>query len=150
MKHYALFLIGALCLTACSESHHVRDEQVEECANAFAEAYFNYDFMEARERVAPESEKWLRFAASSMTQEDIDMLNAKSVMATTTVNGITTVNDTTAIAVVEVKDFLQKDSIGKTGSIVDEATFALTVIKRNKKYFVRMEGLPRSERQNRD
>ena len=150
MKYYALFLTGALCLTACSESHHVLDEQVEKCANAFAEAYFNYEFMEARERVTPESEKWLRFAASNMTQEDIDMLNAKSVPATTAVNDITTVDDTTAIAVVEVKDFLQKDSIGKAGSIVDEATFALTVVKRDKEYFVRMEGLPRSERQNLD
>ena len=140
-----------LCaLTGCYDNEADPNAEIKECVIDFAEAYFNYEFMEARERVTPESEKWLRFAASNMTQEDIDMLNAKSVPATTAVNDITTVDDTTAIAVVEVKDFLQKDSIGKAGSIVDEATFALTVIKRNKKYFVRMEGLPRSERQNRD
>jgi predicted lipid-binding transport protein (Tim44 family) len=150
MKYYAFFIIALMGLTACTEMHSAHNERVEKCANAFAEAYFNYDFMAARELVTPESEKWLRFAASNMTQEDIDMLNASSVAATTEVSDITTVDDSTAIATIKVKDFLQKDSIGRAGKMVDEAQFELTVIKRDKQYFVRMEGLPRSEKQSRD
>ena len=150
MKYSALLLTCLLGFVACNETPSTKDKKVENCARAFAEAYFNYDFLAAKELVTPESEKWLRFAASSITEEDVAQLNSMEQGAQAEVQDITLVDDSTSIAVVEVKEFLQKDSIGKAATIVDNAQFELVVLKREKKYYVRMEGLPRSERQSRD
>ena len=117
---------------------------------AFAEAYFNYDFKKAQRWVTPESVKWLQFAASNVSQEDIDLINEQEDEATVEVAEFEYVNDSVSVVTVEVQSFLQKDSIGKAGSMTDQAPFRLTVVERDGKPRVRMEGLPRSERQSRD
>ena len=58
----------------CYETEKDPDAKVLSNVTAFAEAYFNYDFEKAKRMVTPESEKWLRFIASNITQEDIDLV----------------------------------------------------------------------------
>ena len=143
-------LIAATLLTAaCTERQTPPDTQAADRAKGFAEAYFNYDFKTALPMATPESLRWLQFAASNITQQDVDQLNAQQALATADITGLEWTDDTTATVTVAVGNYLQKDSIGRPMRLVDEAEFLLTVVERQGQYLVRMEGLPRSERQSR-
>ena len=139
-----------LALLGCHEAETAPEEKVMVQAAAFADAYFNYDFDRARKMVTPESEKWLRFAASNVTQEDVDLLNAQEENATVEAEDYERWNDSTLVVTVTVRNFLKKDSLGKEGVMTDEAQFRLTAVEHEGDFLIRMEGLPRSERQSLD
>lgn len=150
MKRFVLFALGLLLCIGCEQSEKDLDAEVLERVAAFAEAYFNYDFEKALKMVTPDSEKWLRFAASNVTQEDVDLLNAQEGVATVDAEGYERLNDSTLAVRLTVRDFLTKDSLGAAGRIEAEGQFRFVAIRQDKSFLVRMEGLPRSERQSRD
>ena len=150
MKKCMFFVAAVLATASCQETPAQMDEEAGRKATAFATAYFNYDFKKALETVTPESEKWLRFAASNVTQEVVDALNARNGEATVEIADMYRTDDSTMTVNVVVGNFLLQDSIGQGGRNVEEALFRLTVVKRDGKSYVRMEGLPRSEKQSRD
>ena len=150
MRKNVFLMVCLYALSGCIDNEADPNAKIKECAIDFAEAYFNYDFKKAQRWVTPESVKWLQFAASNVSQEDIDLINEQEDEATVEVAEFEYVNDSVSVVTVEVQSFLQKDSIGKAGSMTDQATFRLTVVERDGKPRVRMEGLPRSERQSRD
>ena len=151
MKKYAIVTVLMQILAACSTNYSdFEDDSAMQLAKDFANAYFNCNYQEALDYVTPESEKWLRFAASNITQEDIELLNAKEEGAEISTDDIMRINDTTAIVSLSVRNFLLKDSIGRPGHIEDEGTYQLAIIYHNKKCRIRMEGLPRNERQSHD
>ena len=150
MKKTSFLALGILLLTSCVEQEPVPNAEARNRVQAFAEAYFNYDFQRAAELVIPESMKWLRFAASNITQQDIDQLNAQEMPTVVDVTDYWQApGDSTGTATVEVTDYLQKTTVGGGMQLVDEATFQLSVVEREGVYYVRMEGLPRSGRQSR-
>lgn len=150
MRKYVLFMVSAWLLNACSHADGDADAAVKERARQFAEAYFNYDFAGARRFVTPESEKWLRFAASNVTQEDVDLVNAVSPESVEMVaTACQHEDDSTARVMVIVYNAVLKDSLGQPAHVAEEAEFTLTLVSRDGGYLVRMEGLPRNERQSR-
>ncbi len=150
MKRLVLFALGLLLCIGCEQTEKDLDAKVLEHVAAFAEAYFNYDFEKARKMVTPDSEKWLKFAASNVTQEDVDLLNAQEGVATVVAEDYERLNDSALVVTLTVRDFLTKDSLGATGRIEAEGEFRIIAIRHDKSFLVRMEGLPRSERQSRD
>ena len=149
MRKYILLTAAVGLLNACGHVGADADVAVKEQARQFAEAYFNYDFDKARRFVVPESEKWLRFAASNVTQEDVDLVNAAQKAASAEVTMCDHQNDSTVCVMVSVRHVVLKDTIGRPAYTADEAEFALTLVRRGADYQVRMEGLPRNERQSR-
>ena len=150
MKRLVMFALGLLLLAGCEREKKDPDAKVLERVAAFADAYFNYDFEKARRMVTPDSEKWLKFAASNVTQEDVDLLNAQEGTATVVAEGYERLNDSALVVTLTVRDFLTKDSLGATGRIEAEGQFRIVAIRQDKSYLVRMEGLLRSGRQSRD
>lgn len=150
MKKYLFLVATAWLLINCKETATDPDSSMSDKAQAFAEAYFNYDYQEAVKHVTPESERWLRFAASNITQEDIDAVNAQPMAASVETEEVDWENDTTASVTVVVRDFIQKDSIGKPGRPCAEGRFRLTVVTRNGNPSVRMACPLRSEKQSLD
>ena len=150
MKKTSLLTVGILLLTACHQQENDPYAEARQRVQDFAEAYFNYDYQRAAELITPESMKYLRFAASNITQQDIDTLNAQEMPTAVEVTDYWQApGDSTGTATVEVTDYLQKTTIGGGMELVDEATFQLTVVEREGMYYVKMEGLPRSGRQSR-
>jgi len=150
MKKFTLFLMAIVAIWGCETDSSDYDKEVREVAAAFAEAYFNYDFEEARKLVTDDSEKWLRFAATNISQEDVDLLNAQMKAATVEIGEVSYIDDNTLTVGITVEDFLLKDTLGKPGHIEDEAEYNLTVVKQGKKYLVRMACLPQNERRSHD
>ena len=141
------FFLTAITMASCNVGIEGDDAALDVAAN-WADAYFNCDFHEAANYATPESDKWLRFAASNTTEQDLQTLEGK---ATATADDYFTVaNDTLRIVTLHVKNFLKPVAVGSPAQIQEEGTFLVTVVKRDGKWKVRMEGLPQSEKQSRD
>ncbi len=146
-----IVLLFPLFVTGCNNHPNVQSDIVDNEVNAFAEAYFNYDFKTAANHCTPESEKWLRYAASNIHQADVDMLRNAPEGASIEINDYEyDDNDTTGVAIITVNDFMRLDTIGKAGHMIDKAVFRIPIILRDGKWTVKMVNLPRSEKPSRD
>ena len=143
-----LILAMVLSLTACKLTNR-EDTLATDVAVQWGEAFFNCDYHAAQALSTPESRRWLQFAASNTTQQDLDLLkqHAAEVEAT---DYFPAANDTLRVVQLVVRNSLSPAVNGGAPLQVDEALFSVTVVKRNDQWLVRMASLPRSERQSRD
>ena len=143
-----LFFALTLSMTACSMIQSDND-QATDVAVEWGEAYFNCDYHAAEQLSTPESRRWLQFAASNTTQQDLDLLkqHAADVEAT---DYYPEASDTLRVVELVVRNSLSPSINAGQSSQVEEALFHVTVVKRNGAWQVRMAGLPRSEKQSRD
>ena len=143
-----LILAMVLSLTACNLTNR-EDTLATDVAVQWGEAFFNCDYHAAQALSTPESRRWLQFAASNTTQQDLDLLkqHAAEVEAT---DYFPAANDTLRVVQLVVRNSLSPAVNGGAPLQVDEALFSVTVVKRNNQWLVRMASLPRSERQSRD
>lgn len=150
MKRVVLFLSALAVLTACGDNLSSQQEKAGRAATAFAEAYFNYELSKAAGLTTPETKKWISFAASGLTQEDVDVLNTRNEAATVTLTACEMVGDTVCEACIVVDNYLAADSIGRPLQLRSDDDFRLTLVLRDGRWLVRMAGLPRSEKRSRD
>lgn len=137
--------VSGLLITACSS--HKDEPQLKEAANGFAATFFNWQLNEALPYCTPESKKWIEYAGSQITQEDIDLLKAQDEGASHQLEDINyQAGDTTATVIVKVKNVMLLDSIGKSGMMMDKASFQIHLCYRNKQWKVLLTSLPRPMR----
>ena len=138
---FALFIFFYIPLAGC---HNGSEDQLEETADSFAEAYFNWQFAKAVPHVTDSSVIWLQYASSQVDQEDIDSLRAMSEGATCELSDVDYGDDdTTAVVTMQVKHFLAMDSIGTSRHVVEAGVFALPMVYQNEKWKVSLRALPR-------
>ena len=150
MKRIILQLTATLLLGACTPNQSDIDNQAQKTANEFLLAYFNFNFKKASKLSTPESEKWLQYAASNVTQAAVDLYNAQELSTSTEIDDFYWTDDSTATVCVKVNGFVADDSIKPTPCITDEGLFSVTVVRRNSKMLVRMAGPLRSEKRSHD
>lgn len=144
-------ILFILIFYSCSKSFEDKEEEdIESAANGFVSHYYNFDFQGALPFCTDESRKWLVFISSSILQEDVDILREQPNGANYEINNIEHVDDTTAVVDCSVFNFLQIDTLGRSGKMTEKADYRIPLVKRGGKWFVKMEGLPRSEMQNHD
>ena len=149
IKRLLLLLSAPLLLTSC-ELAEPDDDAARDAAVRWADAYFNCDFHEAAEYATDESLPWLRFAASNTTEHDLQALQDEGGARVSADEGVLAANDTLRVIRLTVNHFLAPVAIGQEPHLADEALFEVTLVLRDNHWKVRMEGLPRSERQSRD
>lgn len=146
-----LMMVTIIALSSCRHVAFGAESDVEATVDSFACDYFNWYFEEAARHCTPESERWLRYAASNVHQADIDLLTHQEESAQHEILEINMdENDTTATAHLTVRNYLHMDTIGTKGHFVNQADFVLNLVRRNGRWLVRMGGLPRSGKRNRD
>lgn len=123
-------------LAACTGNRINDDSEIKAAVDSFATAYFNYNFRGASRNCTAESEKWLRFAATNVIDEDIELLRAQHEGATHEVLDIIHSSDTTATANLMVQNFLKRDTLGRPGHIVDKDFISLSLIYRGGRWLV--------------
>lgn len=136
MKNILFALAVVLLLTTCSGSGFNEDSDITEAVDSFATAYFNYDFKAASRHCTAESVKWLRYAATNVIDEDIELLRAQSEGATHEVVVVNRATDTTATASIAVRNFLQRDTLGRPGHIVSQGLFSVNLAYRSGRWLV--------------
>jgi len=116
-------------------------------AERFGVAYFNYDFEQALQYCTAESERWLSFAASNVYEADLQVLRGMEKGAEVEAEPADyAADDSTATVVLNVSGAMVRDTIGRSGRIVGDGTYSLSLVKREGRWLVRMASLPRSGR----
>ncbi len=152
---FTYFVIAAFfsVVLSCSNRNDAEQDEIKaisETADSFAGRYFNFDLIGASKLSTMESKKWISFLASNITQEDVNMLREQDEAATFVNLNVDKTSDSTATSSYKVTNFLMIDTLGRPGIITDEAFYKINLVKRNGRWLVKMEGLPRSERQSHD
>ena len=101
-----LIMALTLSMTACSMIQS-DDDKATEIAVQWGEAYFNCDFHAAEKLSTPESLRWLQFAASNTTQEDLDLLKQQAADVEAT-DYIPEANDTLRVVELRVDHYLSR------------------------------------------
>ncbi len=144
----SILCLSLWLLVSCS-SVNGDDRKAVETAEAWAEAYFNAAYHQAEEYVTPESTKWLRFAASNTTEADLQLLNRQHAVVASD-DDFTVANDTLRVVALTVRNNLAPTTFDEAPSQQEESRYLITVVKRDDDWRVKMEGLPRSEKQSHD
>ena len=147
MKQLLLFMT-AILLAGCDGGMD-GDQQARESAGDWADAYFNCDYKDASGYVTPESQKWLQYAASNTTAEELKVLKDAGGAQVAVEELFDEANDTMRLVTLYVTNSLKPSVQGKA-ELVKDGTFKVMVVKREVGWQVRMAGLPRNEKQNRD
>ena len=138
----AVIATAAYGFTGC-QPHEGSEDQLKADVDSFATLYFNWHFPKAIKYCTPESEKWLRYAASNVHEADVDALREKADDATIEIQDIDFGdNEVTASVSINVSHFLQMDTIGKAAHLIDHATFQVPMEIHEGKWKVKLEALP--------
>ena len=146
MKQLLLFLV-AILMVGC-ELGMDGDQQAQQVAGNWADAYFNCDFKDASRYVTPESQKWLQYAASNTTEEELTMLKNAGGARVSISNSFDEANDTMRLVTLNVTNVLTTQQ--QKPVIAEEGTFKVMVVKRDGEWQVRMAGLLQSGKQSHD
>ena len=146
MKLLLLFMT-AILMTGC-EMGMDGDQQARKVAENWADAYFNCDYKDAGNYVTQESQKWLQYAASNTTEQELELLQEVGGASIAVSDWFEAANDTLRLVTLTVTNFLTEQH--QTPTITKEGTFKVAVVKRDAGWQVRMEGLPQNGMQSRD
>lgn len=139
-----------LLFVACKNTPEIEDE-IRNDIGKFADSYFNYDLHKTLEYCTPESRKWIQYAASNIKERDLVVLRSQEKGAKTEIKDIEiSDDDSTAVVKIQVSNFMQTDTIDSPGRMTDNTFYRIKAVKRNGRWLVRMEGLPRNEKSYRD
>ncbi len=138
-----MLLIGVTVVSAC---HKDEESQLTDLVDSFSTSYFNWRFQQAVPFCTDDSQPWLRYAAAQVHQADIDILKAMDQGADVK-RGEIAYNDSGDSATVEVtvRNFLQMDTIGNAGRLVNEARFLVPLIHQNGQWKVKLSGVLRPQ-----
>lgn len=121
-----------LSLSANSCYEKTEENKAEEVVNAYATAYFNWDFPSAANYANASGKQWLIFLSSQVKEADIEALREKETAAEVEVGDIELRHaDTEAVITVDVTNFLAMDSIGKKPHICNSAQYTIKAVKEN-------------------
>lgn len=148
MKHCLGFILLFIAFTnSCDHLPTSHGNQAEDVVDSFCQAYFQYQFERAMAFTTDESHKWLKYAASNVHQEDVDLLNSQETGPSIDIEEVVTPeNDTIGYALVTANNYLVMDIIGEVGHIRDNVQYRLDMVKKDGKWKIKLNGLPREER----
>lgn len=139
-KIFLPILLLVVFMFSCGNSEK---SELRSTVDSFSVAYFNWQFQRAKRYSDNQSLIWLRYAASQVNQEDVDSLKAMKEGAAIKIKDINISDDeNSAVATVEVRNFLSMDSIGRAPHIINKATFQIPAKHRNGQWKISLKGLP--------
>lgn len=134
--------IALLPLVSCDRLEVSDADQMEQTADSFSTAYFNWHFADATAYVDSSSQRWLVYAASNVHQADVDALRAMEDGAQAEIEDIEATSDSAATVTLTVRNFLAMDTIGEEAHVVSEARFALPLRLIREGWRVSLSALP--------
>ncbi len=138
-RNVGISMAAMLALIACSTKE---TEKIEQKAIAFASAYYNFRFNNALALCTQESGKWIKFHASNVRQTDIDTYNNMPDSAQCAIAEVSLDDDSTAIVLVDVRNYVLTDSIYRKGEIGRNAQVKLKMKKKAGKWRVCLDSMP--------
>ena len=141
----AFFAFTAMTAAMCSCHFYSSEEgEVAETAEKFGNHLFNYELKEASGMTTADSRKWIELLASNVDDATVELIRNQDEAATVSVGDISMDSDTTAVVELTASNFVWANSIDEHPAVIDRMTFQLGMVKRNKKWVVRMDNLLQS------
>ena len=138
----SFFIILQWCFFSCGHIH--QSDSAEACVDSFSQYYFNWQFQRSMPFVTPTSQKWLRYVASQVQQDDVEQLRNMPQGATYKIINVDTEDgDSVAVSHVLVRGFLCMDTIGKKSHVIDEVTYEIKLFHQGGKWLVNLDELPK-------
>lgn len=122
-----LFLFPTLFLVVSCDRKN-GDGIIEDNVQAFALAYYNWDFPVAAKLATDDSQAWLRYLASQVDTSDISAIREKESAAEVEILSLDLDGGKNGNATVAVRNFLVMDSIGKRPVCRDADTITLAIV----------------------
>lgn len=149
MKFYLILVLPFFC--SCSDYSGAKDnDEIISVIDSFACYYFNLDIPSSVKFCTEESGKWLRFYASNIRQEDLDIMAKQNEKASFDIEDVVFLNDTSSMVVCNIFNYPDIESLEAPPVIIEHGVCRIPLVKRDSRWKVKMEGLLRSERQSRD
>ena len=144
-----LFVLSLICsLCGCSWNKET-DKEIESCAVGFATSFYSFNFAKASKYCLPEEIKYLSFYVSGIREEDLDSLSEEEELPDISVQDISyeeNHEDSIAIATCEIRDAYILKEIGRKASKRELQTISIPLVKRNGRWYIRMEALQQNEK----
>lgn len=104
------------------------DGIIEDNVQAFALAYYNWDFPAAAKFATDDSQMWLRYLASQVDTSDISAIREKEAAAEVEILSLDLNGNENGNVTVVVRNYLAMDSIGKIPVCRDADTVTIEII----------------------
>ena len=148
IQNKIIIMAIATCITmlfSCQTDKN--EEEAEAVALNFATNYFGCHYIEASHLCTPESEQWIKFVATNVSDSDLAVLNASEATPTYEVTDLSLDNDSNATCTITARNYLMLHDICTKGHIADEGCYKLTLTRQNGKWLVNLDGVPCAEAQ---
>jgi len=130
--------------SSCSD----KEEQLKTSVDSFSQAYFGWRLLKAISYSDASSERWLRFVASQITQDDIDSLRGQVGNVSCSLGKVHVLNDSMAIVDVHVANFFRMDSLGSISRVDEVVTYEIPVAFHNGFWKVSLLEVPKPSKDN--
>ncbi len=147
-KLFQLFIAFLVIVFSACNLSKLTHERAAKTAELWARAFFYADYQEAQQYVTPDSRRWLQFAASNITQHDLDLINAADIDVET-MDIQESDNDSLVTAVIKVSNYVGPALLGQESVVQQVGFFTVTLVEHEGQWHVRMAGLPQNEKQSR-
>lgn len=143
MKHFIFAILAALTLsTIVSCNEKTTEAIIEERVDTFATHYYNWQYLDCVPYITEGSVKYLKYFATNVTQEDIDLLKKAERDASIDVSDLRIQGDSLAFVTVKVSNVYAADTIGRPAHKYDSGTAEIKVVKQGNKWLVDFSQAP--------
>lgn len=127
--------VGIVSMFSCKGK--TDEELLIQRVDSFAVHYYNWQLGKCMQQVTPESKHKLEFAASNMTQSDVDLLKTAETGATYEIEDVS-INGSEATVQLRVYDYFEAKDINQPLQKTDESQVQLHLVKNGENWQVEL------------
>ena len=145
MKHIAAYTFALLACLSCAADKD--EKEISAVVGSFARNYFGCKYTDAQRFCTANSEKWIKFVASNVSDSDLAVLNDAPTDAEFEVTDVNLTGDSIATASIEARNYLKQNDITRHGVLSASDTYRFTLEHHNGKWLVSLSCVPLPEKE---
>lgn len=150
MNKLYVFILSSLLFTCLSCQQPTPQNQIEQAAIDFCEAFYNFNYPVAQELSTPSSLSYLSFLASNVRQTHLDQLKAQGAAKVSIVSSEIDANSERATVVCQIKNALIINPINGEMKQINALQDTLELVREYNKWLIRKDIPLRNGKQNHD
>lgn len=123
------------------------EEEIENVALRFSQCFFECKYKEAASLCTHQSEKWIKFAATNISDSDLVVFNQSQAIPQYSVTDVNVIDDSTVSVKVEVENYLSAQSIDHKACIKPQGMYTITLRKQTGTWKVDLSCVPQEDKE---
>lgn len=150
MNKLHILILSVLLFTCLSCQQQTPQNQIEQTAIDFCEAFYNFNYPVAKEWSTPSSLSYLSFLASNVKQTHLDQLKEQGAAKVSIVSSEIDANSERATVVCQIKNALVINPINGEMKQINALQDTLELVREYNKWLIRKDIPLQNGKQNRD